>query len=201
MKITSAVKMIFNILPLVYDDDVEEGTDVARIIGQIIYELPNIKSGLVSKSVVDEHGFRGSKFTPEHFYSRQRAGRTIVEHFKNENLSAEKLLDMLVEYSMVHLVTFDENMQLARIQKAEETRDLTPIEQYRIAGIELIKDRGPAPIWYADTYTIDGVVYSNIHDASLGLDLDYKTILKRCAASKNGVKRWAQYNRIKGNNA
>ena len=191
MKLIAAAKMIWNNLPLAYDEDVEE-SELARGFGILIFEIPFISSGKVSTSLLDKHGFRFSTYCAEHFHSRQRSGRAIIAAYKRGRLTFEKLCEMLREFAMVHYVTSEENIRLAQIQKNHP--DLSWEEQYALGGIVLVDDRGPAPVWYWRNYIIDGAEYTNIRDASEATSLGFDVIRNRC---NSNARKWNNYKVVK----
>jgi hypothetical protein len=152
--------------------------NLARAVGTIIYEVSTTKSGLVSKSLVDEYGFRSSSFCEEHYHSRQQVGKRIVE----ENPSYDDIVKILGECTKVHLVTSEENIRLSPIQNGRDTRDKSWKDQYLLAGIELVRDQGTAPRYFYSTYVIDDSVYENIQLASDATGLPWDIIRKRCSS-------------------
>lgn len=187
MKLVAAAKMIMSLLPLIDDEDITE-VELAREIGITIFEIPFIPSGKVSTSLLDSHGFRSATYCAEHFHSRQRSGRAIINAYREGTLSFERLCSMLRMFAMVHYVTSEENMRLAQIQK--NYSDLSWEEQYALANIVLVDDKGTAPVWYWRNYTIDGVQYSNIKDASEATGLGFDTLRHRCTSK---ARKWDNY--------
>lgn len=161
---------------------------LARGIGNIIFDISITKSGYVSKSLVDEYGFRSSSFCPDHFHSRQQVGIRIVK----ENPSFDKIIEILTEASMVHLVTSEENIRLSPIQNGKDTREKSWQDQYILAGIDLVRDKGTAPVYFYNVYSIDGVEYSNIQLASQATGLSWDVIRKRCSSQ---ARKWNNYSR------
>ena len=163
--------------------------NLARAVGTIIYEVSTTKSGLVSKSLVDEYGFRSSSFCEEHYHSRQQVGKRIVE----ENPSYDDIVKILGECTKVHLVTSEENIRLSPIQNGRDTRDKSWRDQYLLAGIELVRDQGTAPRYFYNTYKIDDSVYENIQLASKDRNLTWDEIRRRCSSK---AKKWSSYERL-----
>jgi hypothetical protein len=118
----------------------------ARAIGTMIFDIPTKRSGLVSKALLDEYGYRPSvsKCTLEHFYSRNESGYTIIEMVENGATIGE-VGEYLVDATTVHLTTKDENIRLSQIQNHPTTKDLSWEEQYEMAGIELVEDPDTMP--------------------------------------------------------
>lgn len=196
MKLKNAARLIMADLVAFQDvlQNKEDRNDLARAIGVLIYEAPTIKSGWVSKTLVDDYGFRSSTFTEEHYHSRQQAGYKIIEAYEKGDLTMEKLEQMIKEFSHVHLVTAEENNRLSPIQNRPETRDLPHPEQYKLAKIELVPDQGTAPTYFYDKYTIEGIEYPNIDLASRAVKLSYDEIRKRCGSK---AKKWVQWSKRK----
>lgn len=164
--------------------------DSARHIGVTLYEAPTIRSGWVSASLIDDYGFRSKQCCEEHFNSRQQAGRTLVSMFGQASLTKQVLSDKVDMYRQVHLVSSEENIRLSPIQNGKNTRNLSPTEQYKMAGIVLKEDKGSAPSWFYKMYVIDGVMFDNIHLAAEHTSLSYAEIRKRCTSS---AKKWVQW--------
>ena len=160
--------------------------NLARAIGTVIYDISTTKSGFVSKSIIDEYGFRSSSFCEEHYHSRQQTGNRIV----NDNPSFNDIVSILTEATKVHLVTSEENIRLSPIQNSQETKDKSWQEQYSLAGIELVRDRGTAPRYFYDIYIIDDIEYENIQLASDATGLPWDVIRKRCSSK---AKKWNNY--------
>ena len=164
---------------------------VARSIANNIYDTRPVKySGLVSESMIDDHGWRKPGAVQEHYVSRMRAATELVNQYiaNGFTLSSAYILEWLERVREVHLTSRAENNRLRRFQK---DYSLTPEQQYAMAGVnKLEKDPGPAPSWYYKTDIINGVVYSNIRDASLSAGVDYEILRKRCSSP---AKKWADW--------
>lgn len=190
MDAKTAAVMIRSILDV--QDQIDRDMDVARAIGTLIYEVNTTKSGFVSKSLVDKNGFRVSGGCEEHYNSRQQSAYKIMD----ANPDIDGIVEMLTEFSKVHLVTSEENIKLSPIQNGADTRDLSWQEQYKLAGIELVEDRGAAPrYYYACYWTPDGQLgqrgFDTIEEASRDTGLSYDELRKRC---KSKAKKWERYN-------
>ena len=72
-------------------------------------DLPSIPSGLVSKKLLWKHKptnrvYRSSKVTHEHFKTRTKTCREIVDLYLNDELTQEKLNEVIEEGRKVHFV-------------------------------------------------------------------------------------------------
>lgn len=164
-------------------------SNLARAIGTTIFEVSTTKSGMVSKSLIDEYGFRSSSYCEEHYHSRQQVGARIVE----ENPSFDQIVKILEECTKVHLVTSEENIRLSPFQNGAATRNKSWQEQYLLAGIELVNDKGTAPTYFYKSYLIDGQLYVNIEEASKATNLTWDEIRRRCSSK---AKKWSSYERL-----
>ena len=189
MKLQTAATFIEKILQC-KDDQFVDRRSLAREIGITIFEISTTKSGLVSKSLCDSVGYRSANYCEEHYHSRQKSGETIISMYESDQLDFNVLCRLLKEFSSVHLVTSQENNRLSPIQNGKDTKDLTWQEQYKLCGIELVEDRGVAPVWFWKEYIINDKCYGNIEYASEDLQLDWTTIRKRCNAKSKCWKDW-----------
>ena len=162
---------------------------LARAIGTTIYDISTTKSGLVSKTLIDDYGFRSSSFCEEHYHSRQMVGARIVE----ENPSFKDLVSLLEEATKVHLVTSEENIRLSPFQNGADTKHKKWQKQYCLAGIELVSDKGTAPVYFYKKYVIDNQSYDNIEEASRATNLTWDEIRRRCSSK---AKKWSSYERL-----
>lgn len=173
-------------------DHVERSMDLARAIGTIIFEVDTTKSGFVSKSLVDTNGFRVAGGCEDHYHSRQQAAYKIID----ANPEINRIIDFLGEFSKVHLVTSEENIRLSPIQNGANTRHLPWKEQYKLAGIELVEDKGMAPryyyarYWTPDTGAMGQRGFDTIEEAANDTGLSYDELRKRC---KSKAKKWERY--------
>lgn len=159
---------------------------IARAIGTIIYEVTTTKSGLISTTLLDSYGYRCKTACEEHYNSRQQVGSHIVSN----DLSFDRLIDILAEATKVHLVSSEENIRLSPIQNGVETRLLPWQDQYKLAGVVLTNDIGTAPRYFYRKYVINGVEYSNIDEAVKGVGEPEALIRSRCSSK---AKKWAHY--------
>jgi hypothetical protein len=162
---------------------------LARAIGTAIYDVSTTKSGLVSKTLIDDYGFRSSSFCEEHYHSRQRVGARIVE----DNPSLNDIIKILEECTKVHLVTSEENIRLSPFQNGADTKHKNWQEQYDLAGIELVSDKGTAPVYFYKTCVINNQSYANIEEASKATNLTWDEIRRRCSSK---AKKWSSYERL-----
>ena len=119
---------------------------LARCIGTMIFDIPMTRSGLVSESLTDKYGYRPSisKCCLEHFHSRQQSGYKIIDMMRGE-CSFEEIVSFLKTATMAHLTTSEENIRLSKIQNHPATKDLSWQDQYKLAGIKLVEDKGTMP--------------------------------------------------------
>ena len=122
--------------------DIDHKT-AARAIGTMIYDIPTTFSGLVSTSLINEHGYRPSKSKccAEHFHSRQEAAVKIMQMIERK----EDFLPFLDECTTIHLTTSEENHMLSKVQNSSHTKNLSLREQYELCGIKLVRDPGTMP--------------------------------------------------------
>lgn len=191
MHINSAAELIQGLLTRI---DCVHDNDLARSIGVMIYEAPTIRSGWVSESLVDDYGFRCRDCCEEHYNSRQIAGHEIIKVYREGNLSPARLIELLNKFRCVHLVTSAENIRLSPIQNGKDTRDLSWQEQYKLANIVLVEDKGTAPSWFYKRYVICGTMFDNVDKASRALGLVYDEIRKRCSSK---AKKWVEWQVLK----
>ena len=164
---------------------------IARQIGNLIYDLPHIKTGWVSRSLTrDGYRVRGMASTNEHFYSRQQAGIEIIRVWKTGRLTDDRLYRMLRKFCQVHVVTPAENLILRNIQNAEDTCRLPWRAQYKLAGISLVRDRGSAQRWWFDACVIEGKQHKTLFEAAKKINVDIRTLKYRCNST---AKKWADY--------
>ena len=132
----------FLIIAVAKTSGVDDSTK-ARAIGTMLYDVPFTKSGYISASCLTETGHRPaySKMVAEHFHSRNEAGYKLLELVRE----GKEIWNYLDECSTVHYTTKKENMDLCRIQNDPIGKTLTWQQQYRLAGIKLVKDPGLAP--------------------------------------------------------
>ena len=192
MSVDSVTKAIIGLLTQI---DNMPDNDLARYIGNCIFEAPVIRSGLISESLVDDYGFRPERVCEDHYNSRQMAGLKFVLAHREKPLSYDDIISMLEEFRRVHLVTSSENIKLSPIQNGYDTRYLSWQEQYELAGIKLVADKGRPPVWFYKTYVICGRTFNNIDNASHTIGLSYEEILKRC---KSKARKWLDWQHIKG---
>lgn len=123
-----------------------ENKVLARAIGTVIFDIPTTKSGLVSKALLCEYGYRPSvsKCTEEHFHSRNESGYALID-MMIRGASLDEVKSYLATVTQVHLTTKDENIRLSQIQNDPVTKDLPWQEQYAMVGIELVEDPGTMP--------------------------------------------------------
>lgn len=187
MSVDTVTKGIMGLLTTI--DSMPDNT-LARYIGTIIFEASVIKSGLISESLVDDYGFRPEKVCEDHYNSRQMAGLKFVLAHREKPLSYDDVVIMLEEFRRVHLVSSSENVKLSPIQNGDDTRYLSWQEQYELAGIRLVADRGRPPVWFYKTYVICSQTFNNIDDASRAVGLRYEEILKRC---RSKARKWVDW--------
>lgn len=117
----------------------------ARMIGNAIYEMSTVHSGLISKGAVRACLYKQQKKpTQDHYFSRQEGGETIVQYVeqqrKNHNkldfLEIKKLVD---RFRSVHLVSAEENKKLDGFLRKNRHCRTQWEDAYRAVGIELIK--------------------------------------------------------------
>lgn len=191
---------IRSLLGRVFDTDFDPETDIkrlGRIIGTIIFEVPTKQSGLVSSALLDNWGFRPSlKFcTEEHFYSRQWAGENLI-HLCMERgvvLRTSDIRDLLELYTTIHLVTSEENQKLLYIQNSADHKDKTWEEQYEIAEIDLVEDRGTRPAYFLDVWQVGDNSFMDLDQAVEHLKLPWDEIKKRC---QSNAKKWESWKHI-----
>lgn len=187
MDLRTVCKLIMGVL----QTDVNDHSK-ARAIGMLIYEAPMRKSGYISQSLQDENGFRKSGYyTLEHYHSRQRSGQFLVNLYNEGNIDYGTLKEHVITFSGVHGVTPEENNRLSIIQNGK-LKDATWQEQYKEAGIKLVRDRGPAPIYFYRVYVINNIEYATIEEAAAALGCDWQSIRKRCSSK---AKVWADWKR------
>jgi hypothetical protein len=117
----------------------------------ILFDLAPIMSGYCSKAAIEEHDGRLSKMTVEHYHSRTRMARAIVDLAKQTN-NVSKIQELVMEACKAHRTTKRENLDLVEYQKQD---DYNWEEAYASVGIELVEYDGPRmDIKY------DGVVYN-----------------------------------------
>lgn len=161
----------------------------ARQIAQLIYDLPPQQSGYMSSALADSQGYRivKRKACNEHFYSRMRSGRRIIEIFDAGGLTIDILCALLDKYRTVHLVTEQENSRLSTIQNQNLT--LCHREHYRLAGITLIPVKKlPSGFW--DVYTIKGMTFDHLDDACETMKLTRDQLKYRCWSK---AKKWSDW--------
>lgn len=165
---------------------------IARSIGSLIYDLPHIKTGWVSKSLTrDGYRLRGEKATNEHFYSRQQSGREIIRVWRAGELSDDNLYQMLLRFCQVHVVRPEENNRLATIQT--EYPELGHEQHYAMAGIELIFNPPSAAPWWWDRCVVRGQEYESMYEAAKKIDIDIFDLKYRC---KSTAKKWSDFRMI-----
>lgn len=178
-----------------------ERSFVGRILGTIIYEIPTEKSGFVSKSLINEYGFRPSIHycTEEHFYSRQWAGETIYDEHIAGKLTKQRLIELLKEFSRVHLVTDKENSDLTRIQNGKcpelgpDTKDWDWRQQYEEINLELVEDPGTMPRNHWKRYKVDGRVFTTIEDVAAEYDVAVTTARNRFPSKSKKWTTWIAF--------
>jgi hypothetical protein len=123
-----------------------------RLIGHLLHEVKPIKkSGYISERALEKlesgeyfryhkPGARGRVLCHEHFYSRQKSGKILCKIYDLHLLNRQLLVELLDCFSIVHLVLPEENIALARIQNNEHTYKLHWKDQYKLAGVDLVKD-------------------------------------------------------------
>lgn len=164
--------------------------NLARKIGQGIYDLPEKFSGKVSTKLVDKNGYLKGRRCSEHFYSRQRCGNRIIEAYEQGVLTLEFCIELLDKYRQVHWVTPEENQTLSRIQNSAEHGRKSHVEQYELANVVLV-DRPPtAPRWFYQNYVVGGNKYNDITDVAQTFDMSYNEILKRCSSTSKANREW-----------
>ena len=171
---------------IVTDDDYKKFT--ARIIGNIIFDLPHNLSGLISSKLIQQDGHRPSMrdCTKEHFYSRQESGVEIINKFtiSTDIIAFTKCLahDLEFKYTMVHLVTKKENRELCVVQNDENTKALDWSKQYDLAGIDLVADPGCANPNTALKVSIRGIIFISSQVASEHFGCTRGNVNKWCSA-------------------
>lgn len=163
------------------------------MIGTTIYEIPTKHTGLTSKLLCNKDGFRIQIPVKEHFHSRQQAGLYIVEEFtkKGYKYIESKLDSDLDKFRHVHYVTQRENIELSGIQNSHLTRNLTWQEQYSLAGIELIRDRGTVPKNYYSHYSTPDGDFANFGEVIEKYpDIEEKTLKYRFASASRKWESW-----------
>jgi hypothetical protein len=189
-----AVELIQHMLPLLnktqYDSSCVENK-IARQIGNLIHDLPHIKTGWISKSLMrDGYRVKGLASTHEHFHSRQQAGLEIIRVWKSGKLSDKRLYRMLKKFCQVHMVTSAENITLRSIQNGEATSKLHWRVQYWLAGILLVKEPEVASRWWFDKCIIKGKQHKTLLDASKKINVDVDALKYRCNSTS---KKWVDY--------
>lgn len=163
--------------------------EVARILMLSYGDVKTKPSGLVSKDLVSHHKptntfFRKGKYTEEHFVTRTNTCRQICELYLSNELTEEKMIELLEDGRKVHFTTEDENMRL-RVYQQDLNKYPTWEEQYKAAGIELVEDPG----MFGNTsfyYIIHDTVYKDAQAAASALGCAASTIVNRCKANKPG---------------
>lgn len=119
---------------------------LARDIGNIVFDINPIQTGLVSTSLIDKWGYRPriSKCTLEHFHARQQTGLKILQMGRS-GAGDDEIKAFIQKVIHVNLVTKDDNNRLRPIQSNSVTKDLDWAVQYKLAGIKLVKDPGSMP--------------------------------------------------------
>lgn len=110
-----------------------------RLFGQLLYEAPKLRTGLVSIRLVEQklNDF-SAKGCLEHHQSRQKGGTALVDlidwSLRTGQLPTKaQVRDIALIYCQVHYTTADENKQLRRHQKKCSSE-----AAYRRANIQLI---------------------------------------------------------------
>lgn len=117
----------------------------------ILFDLSPIPSGYCSKAAIEEYDGKLTKMVKEHYHSRGRMARAIVDLAK-QSADISKIQDLVMEACKIHRTTKQENLDLIPYQKQD---DYNWEEAYAAVGIELVEYDGPRmDIKY------DGVVYN-----------------------------------------
>lgn len=153
----------------------------ARIIGSLIYDLPCKFTGLVSTKLIDSDGyFNNQQSVNEHFYSRQRAGSRIIDLFLTNQISTiTDVVFLLDKYRAVNKVTKEENDNLSQIQNKSHANDPWTI-QYKVAGIDLVKQPPTRPHWMDRIFTVDGRIFTKAANAAEHAGITIDQLLIKC---------------------
>ena len=167
-------------------------------------DLPSIPSGLVSKKLLWKHEptnrvYRSSKVTHEHFKTRTKTCREIVDLYLNDELTQEKLNEVIEEGRKVHFVEEYENIVLRPFQQDESV--LTWQEEYEKAGIELVPDPGTfgSKLYY---YQINTIMYADKNEAADAHNISASTVVNRSRSVKwpDWLEFKYEFNNDKNNN-
>lgn len=120
---------------------------LARLMSQMIYELPKVHSGKASTEAIrkklSDFSWQPSK---DHFHVRSVGGMLLVELLPG-SLSKESIRGILLQHAEVHFVTSEENTKLRPFQRKN------PTTAYEAANIELhncldlFSKRGKSKAW------------------------------------------------------
>lgn len=103
-----------------------------RMIGNSIYDLPSIWSGLQSQQSIDT-----GDVCVEHYYPRQWSGLQIYNTILSGELTHLKLVELVYKFTHIHKVTTKENSNLREFQTVDSFID--PEYTYTQADIQLVR--------------------------------------------------------------
>ena len=113
---------------------IRQRSRIAAQISQTIWLIPYERSGFISEkalAAVTAGTIKYSKLTKEHYNPRLSSGHKILDLFSTIKYDEKILLELLREYSRVHIVLAEENQELKRrTSKKHPLKDATPQEQY-----------------------------------------------------------------------
>lgn len=110
----------------------------ARGISCALHDMPPIWTGYMSRAAIVEvcnGNIQVGNLTNEHFSSRQRSAREIIQYFSQHNPTFNQFLTYTIKHCLVHKVLPFENHNLVKYQRQHADWK----DAYYYAGIELIK--------------------------------------------------------------
>lgn len=121
--------------------------DISRIISckrDLFYNTNASRTNWFSEQALENYkqGKSIKLNTQEHFYSRTKTAYDFLRHFRSGrfNYNRLNLIEAWIKSRIrTHTVTKEENQKLVAIQNGKHTKQLHWTEQYRLAGIPLIK--------------------------------------------------------------
>lgn len=110
--------------------------DVARIVGNSIYDIGPFFTGYISETAIARKlNDKGYAPVDEHFMSRQQSGKLIIlSMMQYKDMSFDQFLGVLEPHCCTHKTTKEENIQLIPFQQ----RGLKWDDCYKHAGIKLV---------------------------------------------------------------